>query len=64
MAFWNPRNADFFSGRPPLREFVTKRTTDSRMPNPDPEEHFNHMTFQLFGPQVVWRGAPKQMKGL
>ena len=61
--FWNPRNEDFFSGASPVPEYVRRGVTDFRVPNPDPEEHFNHMTFQLFGPQYPWRGAPNQMKG-
>lgn len=61
--FWNPINEDFFRAAPPVKEFVTESASDMRVPNPDPEEHFRHMTFQLFGPQIPSRGAPNQMKG-
>jgi phospholipase C len=61
--FWNPTNEDFFTGAAPVKENVTTQVRDFRMPKPDPEEHFNHITFQLFGPQLALPGAPNQMKG-
>lgn len=61
--FWNPENEDFFHGKRAVRAKVHRGARDFTVPNPDPEEHFRHMTFQLFGPQVPSKGAPNQMKG-
>jgi phospholipase C len=51
--FWNPSNADFFTDDAvPTRLLVsspTSGTTPFRVPNPDPNEGFAEITFQLFG---------------
>ncbi|HZY59843.1 MAG TPA: alkaline phosphatase family protein [Candidatus Binataceae bacterium] len=62
--FWNPSNADFFTENAPAQQvFVNSRITDFTTPNPDPEERFDHMTYQLFGPYPPASFDPKQMKG-
>ena len=51
--FWNPANPDFFSDQaPPVKVFASSPTTGPapfRIPNPDPNEAFADITFQLFG---------------
>ena len=63
--FWNPKNEDYFTGAQQQPAYATARATDFRMPNPDPEEQFDHMTYQLFGPPLnnPAPNAPHQMKG-
>lgn len=51
--FWNPANADFFSqGAAPDKVFASAGTTGAapfRVPDPDPNEAFANMNFQIFG---------------
>jgi phospholipase C len=49
--FWNPSNSSYFQGQPPERVFVTTQAAGMTVPDPDPQEAFDHITFQLFGPQ-------------
>ncbi len=48
---WNPSNASYFQGQPPEKVFVTRGASSTTVPDPDPEEAFDHITFQLYGPQ-------------
>jgi phospholipase C len=48
---WNPSNASFFLGEPPDQVFVTRGTSNTTVPNPNPEEGFEHITFQIYGPE-------------
>jgi phospholipase C len=48
---WNPSNKAFFQGQAAEKVFVTKGTSNSTVPNPDPQEAFDQITFQLYGPQ-------------
>ena len=48
---WNPSNPSFFDGQPPVQVPVAKGTTSLTVPNPDPEETFINVNYQLFGPQ-------------
>ncbi|HEU4389935.1 MAG TPA: alkaline phosphatase family protein [Blastocatellia bacterium] len=52
-SYWNPSNRDFFTKHaPPHKVFATRGTAGRhpfRVPNPDPEESFDNMTFQIFG---------------
>jgi len=48
---WNPSNASYFGGQPPAKVFVHQGTSSYTVPNPDPEETFNNVSFQLYGPQ-------------
>jgi phospholipase C len=61
--FWNPSNETFFQNSPPQSVFATRQADDFTMPHPDPEEHFAHITYQLFGPETPAPNAPNQMKG-
>jgi hypothetical protein len=56
-------NEDFFTGAQQKPVYASARATDFRMPNPDPEEKFDHMTYQLFGPNNPAPNALHQMKG-
>ncbi len=62
--FWNPSNTEYFTANaPPVKVFATKGTKGPSpflAPNHDPHEEFDHITFQILGPQG-WTG-PK-MKG-
>jgi phospholipase C len=53
--FWNPCNPEFFtSGAPPLKVYATQGTTGPNpmlVPDHDPREEFDHITFQILGPQ-------------
>lgn len=51
-AFWNPANADYFSGAAPVRVFASTPTTGPSpftVPDPDANELFPHFNLQLFG---------------
>ncbi len=48
---WNPANASYFQGAPPEKIPVKQGAKDTTVPNPDPEETFDNVTFQLYGPQ-------------
>ncbi len=49
----NPSNAGYFTGAPPESVAVAAAVKSSTVPNPDPEETFSNVSYQLFGP-----GAP------
>jgi phospholipase C len=64
--YWNPTNSDFFSNNaPPVREYVRRGTSGFTVPNPDPQEHFRHITSQIFGPLSLAPTGPtdKEMRG-
>jgi len=70
---WNPSNASYFSGQSPLEVPVVQGASDYTMPNPDPEETFDNVTYQLYGPQgpstspkwpVVRQFVVPDMKGI
>jgi phospholipase C len=48
---WNPSNIGFFAGQPPVKVPVVLGTTANTIPDPDPEETFDNVTFQLYGPE-------------
>lgn len=62
--FWNPSNREYFTANaPPVKVFASKGTRGTNAfstPNHDPHEEFDHIAFQIHGPQG-WVG-PK-MKG-
>ena len=52
--FWNPSNADYFSGKDPVKVFATRGTTGAQpflAPDHDPHEEFVNITAQIFGPK-------------
>jgi phospholipase C len=52
-AYWNPANPDFFTDHaPPTKVFAMAPTSGAspfNVPNPDPNEGFSDITFQIFG---------------
>ena len=61
--FWNPTNPAYFTGGPALPEYATAEAQSTVVPDPDPEESFRNMTYQLFGPDTPSPSAPNQMRG-
>jgi phospholipase C len=62
--FWNPSNADYFSGKDPVKVFATRGTTGTQpflAPNHDPHEEFVNITAQIFGAKGSTR--TDKMKG-
>jgi phospholipase C len=49
---WNPSNVTYFGGQPAIQVPVGNGTASTTVPDPDPEETFNNITYQLFGPEV------------
>lgn len=60
---WNPSNASFFQGSPPEKVFVVKGASSTIVPDPDPQEEFDHITFQLYGPQGASPSPEFPMQG-
>ena len=54
---WNPANSGYFGGDPPQKIMVGRGTASSTVPDPDPEETFDNVTYQLYGPQGVVAAA-------
>lgn len=48
---WNPSNSSYFQGQSAEKVFVTRKATSTTVPSPDPQEAFDHITFQLYGPR-------------
>lgn len=61
--YWNPENPAFFHGEPAQKLFIQRGADDFTVPDPDPEELFSHMTFQIFGPQPPLPSTQKTMRG-
>ncbi len=51
-SFWNPSNVSYFSGQPPVQVAIQPQTTSYVVPDPDPEETFSNVNYQLFGPEA------------
>jgi phospholipase C len=47
---WNPRNASYFNGEPLEKIPIMDSATSLTNPNIDPEETFDHVAQQLYGP--------------
>jgi phospholipase C len=65
-SFWNPANADFFSGAAPDKAFASSGTTGTgpfTVPNPDPNELFPNFNFQIFGTQTPAENQQPTMLG-
>lgn len=50
-ALANPSNAGYFSGDSPQNVAVVTAAASATVPDPDPEETFTNVTFQIFGPE-------------
>ena len=48
---WNPSNAAYFSGAEAVKVPVALAASSPTVPDPDPEETFVNVTYQLYGPQ-------------
>ncbi len=56
--FWNPSNADYFTGKDPAKVFASRGTTGAQpflAPDHDPHEEFDNITAQIFGPKASTR---------
>lgn len=65
-SFWNPANPSFFRGDPPQKVFATQRTTGVSpytVPDPNPQEGFDDMSFQIFGTATPRPGQAATMLG-
>lgn len=61
--YWNPKNLPFFHGAAPEKLLMQRGADRFVVPDPDPEELFKHMTFQIFGPQPALPSTPNTMMG-
>ena len=57
---WNPSNADYFSGQSPIVVPIVQGTASYSVPSADPEETFDNVTYQLFGPPNATRKTVMQ----
>jgi phospholipase C len=48
----NPSNSSYFSGAPAQSVPVVHQAQSPMVPDPDPEETFTNVTYQLFGPEI------------
>jgi phospholipase C len=51
-SLWNPSNISYFSGQQAVQVGIQPSTTSYTVPNPDPEETFSNVNYQLFGPET------------
>jgi phospholipase C len=61
--FWNPSNPEYFTnGAPAVKVYASRPTTGANpflVPDPDPHEDFDRITFQILGPKG-WAKAKMQ----
>lgn len=50
-SLWNPSNVSYFAGDPAVKVPVVNGASSFTIPNPDPEETFPNVNYQLFGPE-------------
>ncbi|MEO6921265.1 MAG: alkaline phosphatase family protein [Collimonas sp.] len=60
---WNPANAGYFGGEAPQKIMVGRGTASSTVPDPDPAETFDNVTYQLYGPHGVAAAPLYPMQG-
>ncbi len=51
-SYYNPVSADYFQGKSTETYPVFDQANATNMPNPDPEEDFDNVNYQLFGPEA------------
>lgn len=66
--YWNPRDPGDVNKPddqvPEVhRVYVSERAASFTVPDPDPNEQFRHMNYQIFGVEAPSPGAPETMKG-
>lgn len=59
----NPANPGFFAGGAPEYVAVSTAVGSSTVPDPDPEETFSNVSFQLFGPEAPGTSPRWPMQG-
>lgn len=59
----NPANPGYFDGGPPQLVPITPSVKSSTVPDPDPEETFTNVTFQIFGPDTPSKKPRWPMQG-
>jgi phospholipase C len=62
-AMWCPSNRSYFNGQPPTKVLAKRCTKDYTVPNPDPEETFDNVTYQLYGPEGAVPNPQWPMQG-
>ncbi|CAB3791130.1 alkaline phosphatase family protein [Pararobbsia alpina] len=60
---WNPSDPGFYNGGPTAQVFVKQSASQPTVPDPDPQETFDNVTYQIFGPGPVSPLTPNTMKG-
>ncbi|PFH07935.1 phospholipase C [Collimonas sp. PA-H2] len=60
---WNPVNSGYFGGDPPQKALVGRGSSSGTIPDPDPEETFDNVTYQLYGPQGAAAAPSWPMQG-
>ena len=64
LDYSNPSNPDYFLGNNPANPLVVRRGTENfQVPDPDPQELFDDITFQLFGTTTPHSGQTPAMNG-
>ena len=59
-SLWNPSNLGYFNGQAPVQVPVVKGTSSYFIPDPDPEETFDNVTYQISGPPKATRQTSMQ----
>src|SRR4051794_29212515 len=64
-SYWNPSNPRYFDTPPdpPQKVFATEGVPSTTVPDPDPEEDFDDMSFQIFGTTAPTQGQSPGMLG-
>ena len=60
---FNPSNADYFHGNPPISVAAGQGVQSSTVPNPDPQETFDNVTRQIYGPDGFTPAPLNPMQG-
>ncbi len=62
-SYWNPANPGYFNTPPvpPDKVFAGEGTSSTTVPDPDPEEDFDDMSFQIFGTRAPTEGQTPGM---
>ncbi len=62
-AMFNPSNADYFAGKPAVPVFAAQGASSATAPDPDPQETFDDVTRQIYGPDGWSSAPPHPMQG-
>jgi phospholipase C len=50
-SLWNPSNASYFTGQPPMPVPIQRGATNFKAPDPNAHETYDHVNYQVYGPQ-------------